>query len=240
MELDRLRNAWRTGDEAEPAAEPTPPEPLPEPPPEPAPPAIAVTVDGVVLRSDGHQLAWVNGVETAAGGGVAAEVGMESELAPDGRLRLRLPGGREGAVLKPGQTMNEDGQVLEAFERPASAWTRRPIPEADSRAVGPGESPEPVPMPSAPADPASRWQRGTLAAPASFESAASGVRIPEADSRAVRPGGSPEPVPMPSSPARPASQWQRGTPAAPAPSDTTASDPRPAGDVSPGPGVSTR
>ena len=99
----------------------------PPPEPQPIPPAIAVTVDGVVLRSDGHGIAWVNGGETASGSTTAADNRIESDHAPDGRLRIRLPDRRGSAVLKPGQTMNGDGRVLDAFERDRGAGTAPPL-----------------------------------------------------------------------------------------------------------------
>ena len=92
---------------------------IPEAPPEPERglPAFAVTVDGVVLRSDGHRVVWVNGVEAEVGGTTPAGVGIEEEIAPNGRLRIRLPAGGERVVLRSGQTIDVDGRVRDAYER---------------------------------------------------------------------------------------------------------------------------
>ena len=114
MELDRIRSDPGTEEEATPVAVPT----IPESPPEPEPglPAFPVTVDGVVLRSDGHRIAWVNGVETEVGGTTPAGVGIEGELAPNGRLRIRLPAGGKRVVLRSGQTIDVNGRVRDAYE----------------------------------------------------------------------------------------------------------------------------
>ena len=115
MELDRIRNDPGAGEEPAPVVDATDPEPPPEP--ERERPGFAVTVDGVVLRSDGHWVVWVNGVEAEVGGTTPSGVGIEGEPAPGGRLRIRLPDGGRRVVLRSGQTIDVNGRVRDAYER---------------------------------------------------------------------------------------------------------------------------
>ena len=127
------------------------PEPEPEPEPELAldpeagrdAPGLAVTVNGVVLRSDGHRLAWVDGVEAGDGATTPGGAGIEVDRAPGGRVRIRLPERGVHADLKPGQTIDvARGSVFEAYEsRPVkdtvgTSGARAPEPdrpESDAR-----------------------------------------------------------------------------------------------------------
>ena len=118
-ELDRLRENPGAGEVAAPAPEPPTPETRTET--ERNPPALAATFNGVVVRGDAHRVAWIDGVETPAGDSTPAGVRVESEPAPDGRLRVRLSRGRTTAVLAPGQSIDADGAVRDGFEgRPAT------------------------------------------------------------------------------------------------------------------------
>ena len=114
-ELDRLRNNPGSGEVAEPVVA----EPRLESGPEPERglPALAVTINGVVSRGDGHRVAWVNGVETVAGTTTIEGVRIDTDHGPGGQVRIRLPEGRMSAALKPGQTIDVvNGRVLEAYE----------------------------------------------------------------------------------------------------------------------------
>ena len=115
IELDRLRDEPDSGEEAEPVVDRTGPEFRPEP--AGGRPASAVTLDGVVLRSGGYRVAWVNGVETAVGAAPPAGVRVDAEQVPDGRLRIRWPEGGTSAALKPGQTIDAEGRMRDAYER---------------------------------------------------------------------------------------------------------------------------
>ena len=121
IELDRLRNASDIAGDAAPAINRTEPETRPgsEPriEPERSRSRRAVTFNGIVVRSDGHRVAWVDGVETAVGAVTPAGVQLDADRAPGGQLRIRLPDGRASAVLKPGQSLDVNGQVHEAYER---------------------------------------------------------------------------------------------------------------------------
>ena len=114
IELDRLRNDPGSGEVAEPVVA----EPRLESGPEPERglPALAVTINGVVLRGDGHRVAWVNGVETVAGTTTPAGIRIDADHTPGGRVRIRLPEGRMSADLKPGQTIDENGRVRDVYE----------------------------------------------------------------------------------------------------------------------------
>ena len=120
-ELDRLRDRPAVEPAEEPAAsgiEPAPePRPMLDPESERDAPAPPVTVNGVVLRSDGHHLAWVDGVEVGAGAQAPRGTGVEVDRAPGGRIRLRWPQRGVQVYLKPGQTIDVvHGSVFEAYE----------------------------------------------------------------------------------------------------------------------------
>ena len=115
MALDRMRNDPGFGKKAEPAADRTASGSLPES--AGARPARAVTLDGVVLRSDGHRVAWIDGVERATGTTLPAGVRIEAQRTPGGSLYIRLPEGRTSTALKPGQTIDAKGRVRKVYER---------------------------------------------------------------------------------------------------------------------------
>ena len=121
IELDRVRDRPAVERVAEPAAsgiEPAPePHPTLDPESERDAPVPPVTVNGVVLRSDGHHLAWVDGVEVGAGAQAPRRAGVEVDRAPGGRIRLRWPQRGVQVDLKPGQTIDVvRGSVFEAYE----------------------------------------------------------------------------------------------------------------------------
>ena len=157
LELDRMRSDTGVAEEAMPVAGRT----APESPPGHARglPAFPVTVDGIVLRSDGHRMAWVNGVEAVLGGATRAEIGIEGESAPNGSLRIRLSAGRKRVVLRSGETIDVDGRVRDAYERRSAGAAetrgggRTPDGGDDNvgtSAVSRSESPESVTAPLAP------------------------------------------------------------------------------------------
>ena len=113
-ELDRLRENPGAGEVAAPAPEPPARETRTET--EREPPPLAATFNGIVFRGDAHRVAWIDGVETPAGGSTPAGVRVESERAPDGRLRVHLSLGRTTAVLAPGQSVDADGAIRDGFE----------------------------------------------------------------------------------------------------------------------------
>lgn len=117
--LDRLRENTGAGEVAAPAPEPPAREPRTETGREP--PALAATFNGIVVRGDAHRVAWIDGVETPAGSSTPAGVRVESERAPDGRLHIRLSRGRTTAVLAPGQSIDANGTVRNAYERHPAA-----------------------------------------------------------------------------------------------------------------------
>ena len=133
-----MRNHPGAGEDVAPPAGRTRPEPPPEP--APGPPAFAVTVDGVVLRSDGHRLAWVNGVETELEATAPAGSDVERESAPNGRIRIRSPAGGRQVVLRAGQTIDLNGRVRDAYERRsvgvAASGAGGHAPDASSGGVG--------------------------------------------------------------------------------------------------------
>ena len=134
---------------------------VPQLPPEPARglSAFPVTLDGIVLRSDGHRMAWVNGVEAALDGTTPAGVGIEGQPASNGSLRIRLSAGGKRVSLRSGETVDVDGRVRDAYERRSIAAAeigtggRTPGGGDDNvgtSAVSRSESPESLTAPSAP------------------------------------------------------------------------------------------
>ena len=115
IELDRLRSDTDSGAPAEPVVDPAGPDFRSGP--EGGPPAFAVTFNGLVVRSDGHRVAWIDGVETVPGATTATGVRIEAHRAPGARLRVRLPDGKTNAVLAPGQSIDADGRMRNAYER---------------------------------------------------------------------------------------------------------------------------
>ena len=136
-ELDRLRENPGAGE----AVAPAPEAPAQETRTETgrAPPALAATFDGIVARGDAHRVAWIDGVETPAGGSTPTGVRVESERAPDGRLRVRLSLGRTTAVLAPGQSIDTDGEVRNAYERRPAALAAGTTGEGASDTGTPGD-----------------------------------------------------------------------------------------------------
>jgi len=114
IELDRLRNHPDFGMDAAPVAGRTGGEFRPEI--QRGPSALAVKFNGIVVRSDGHRVAWIDGVETAEGETTPTGVRIGADHTPGGRLRIRLSHGRTSAVLEPGQFVDDGGRMHEAYE----------------------------------------------------------------------------------------------------------------------------
>ena len=121
LELDRLRDRPAIAPAAEPVAVEaeveTGPRPALDPEPERDATSLVVTVNGLVIRSDGHRLAWVDGVETGVEATTSGGADIEVDRAQGGRVRIRLPERGVHAELKPGQTIDvARGSVFEAYE----------------------------------------------------------------------------------------------------------------------------
>ena len=132
IELDRVRDRPAVERAAEPVAAEVEAAPRLAPGPEPGPEpgggeaTLLVTVNGLVVRSDGHRLAWVDGVETGVEVTTPGSAGIEVERVRGGRVRIRLPERGVDAELKPGQTIDvARGSVFEAYEsRPVRGAAR--------------------------------------------------------------------------------------------------------------------
>ena len=118
-ELDWLRENSGAGEVAAPAPDPPARESLSGT--ERETPALAAKLNGIIVRDDGYRVAWIDGAETPAGSSTPAGVRVESERTPGGRLRVRLSLGRTTAVLVPGQSIDADGTVRNAYERRPAA-----------------------------------------------------------------------------------------------------------------------
>ena len=116
IELDRLRSAADVGASAEPVVDP-PAGSDSRFGPEGGTTALAATLNGLVVRSDGHRIAWIDGVETVPGTTSATGLRIEARHALGAPLRVRLSDGRTSAVLEPGQSIDADGRMRDAYER---------------------------------------------------------------------------------------------------------------------------
>ena len=116
IELDRLRSAADVGASVEPVVDP-PAGPDSRFGPEGGTTALAATLNGLVVRSDGHRIAWIDGVETVPGTTSATGLRIEARHALGAPLRVRLSDGRTSAVLEPGQSIDADGRMRDAYER---------------------------------------------------------------------------------------------------------------------------
>ena len=114
VELDRLRHRYHDGKDAEPVVDRTEGELRLEP--VRGPPALSATFNGVIHRSDGHRVAWVDGVETAEGETTRDGVRIDAVHTSGGRLHIRLSHGRTSTVLEPGQFAGDGGRAREAYE----------------------------------------------------------------------------------------------------------------------------
>ena len=183
IELDRLRNDTGLGEDAEPVVDRTESESGPEP--ERGLSALTATFNGVVIRSDGHRVAWIDGVETTAGATTPAGARIEADHAPGVQLRILWLDRRTSAVLEPGQSIDGEGRVREAYESrtTGSAADAAGKHRADSggedageSAVASAESPEPSLLPVLPADLVRELRRGTRAGTAPLGVDVSGSR----------------------------------------------------------------
>ena len=118
-ELDRLREEADAGEVVAPALDPPARKTRPEIGRETS--ALGAALNGVIVRGDGHAVAWIDGIETPAGSSTPAGAHVTTERAPDGRLRIRLSLGRTTAILAPGQFVDESGRVHNGYERPSTA-----------------------------------------------------------------------------------------------------------------------
>ena len=115
IELDRLRSDVDVAAPGEPVAGPA--EADSRPGPDRGPPVFAATFNGLVVRGDGHRVAWVDGVETVPGAMTPTGVRIDAVRTPGARLRVRLSDGRTSAVLEPGQSIDAEGRIRDAYER---------------------------------------------------------------------------------------------------------------------------
>ena len=85
---------------------------------QPSGPTISsLTINGVVRRSGGKTMVWVNGHEVERGNLTRDGVLVESAQRGSGDVRLRLPSGTESIALRPGQKIDVgSGLVLEPYE----------------------------------------------------------------------------------------------------------------------------
>ena len=155
IELDRIRDRPAVEPVAEPvASEPeveTEPRLALDPEPRRNATPLVVTVNGLVIRSDGHHLAWVDGVEAGVEATTSGGADIEVDRAQGGRVRIRLPERGVHVELKPGQTIDVvRGSVFEAYEtrpvRRAAETSGAPAPEPGAAASAGVPRPCPLPL----------------------------------------------------------------------------------------------
>ena len=82
-----------------------------------APVVEQVTINGVVVRSSGHNASWINGTSIASGDMTPEGVRVETLDRSGGTVRIIMPNGLDTVSLKPGQQINVvKGSVQEAWE----------------------------------------------------------------------------------------------------------------------------
>lgn len=80
----------------------------------------AVTLNGVVTRSDGESAVWINGRE--AGGKTVSGVRASTSATDPTSAQLRIGGARKSVRLRVGQQLDRvSGKVLEPYESAASS-----------------------------------------------------------------------------------------------------------------------
>ncbi len=88
------------------------------PPPPPSQPMPELLVEGLVIRSSGHNAAWVNGTGMLSGETTADGIRVEADKTTRG-VRFVLPSGDGTSAVKPGQLLNPDaGEVREQYILP--------------------------------------------------------------------------------------------------------------------------
>jgi hypothetical protein len=84
-----------------------------------SPSAASVTVNGLISRSDGRRVVWINGAKVDDGGVTAAGVRVLFDRATAAGVPLLLPGRPLPIVLKPGQTYaTHNGAQRDAYAVP--------------------------------------------------------------------------------------------------------------------------
>jgi hypothetical protein len=122
-----------------------------------------VTLNGLVVRSDGKSTVWINGRPQQSG--QPAGYGIAKGRAP-ASANIQLPGGHESVRLKVGQTLDPaSGRIEEGYRRPPRA------------ALAP-EKPSGPPVSPAPSAPATKSSDKVPQAPADEDGGAEGVPDP--------------------------------------------------------------
>ena len=78
----------------------------------------SLTINGVVLRGSGRNVAWINGKSTVAGTPGDWDINLDSANTPDGvRVPVSLTGSEQNFALQPGQTLETGtGRLHEAWQ----------------------------------------------------------------------------------------------------------------------------
>lgn len=93
-------------------------QPKVEPPP-PPPTVPAITVNGVVVRSDGESTAWVNGQSTVDGRVDVDNVQINPRRIKGLSVPITTPSNLPDVRLKPGQSYDPDtGTVVDIYQQP--------------------------------------------------------------------------------------------------------------------------
>lgn len=107
----------------------------------PLPPRHALRMEGLVVRSDGRNTAWVDGAAVTRPGSTAEGITVDPGSAQGGEVRISLPGVAAPVALKPGQQFDPATARVTEFRPPPA-----PRPErGGNEEVGDGETAAGVP-----------------------------------------------------------------------------------------------
>jgi hypothetical protein len=81
-------------------------------------PALPITVNGIVRRSDGTRTVWINGISSFDGDTEALPEYVDRASLSSGRVTLKDPNGLRTIVLKPGQTYDPALGAVSEFHTP--------------------------------------------------------------------------------------------------------------------------
>lgn len=136
-----------------------------EKPKEPVVPEVSV--GGVVLRSDGHDVAWINGASLPGGTLTPQGIRVVPSPAEGGSVRIELPDGGKSIDLRPGQKIDLlNGDIFDAYQKAPVEGAKSAFGAAGAAPgkalagsqAGPPAGPKPAGVSASPTPPAEQVQ----------------------------------------------------------------------------------